>query len=208
MNHPINQQEFSDNSSDYEHPNIEKGTLKRLIREKKQREKDAKMKELENIERQLKMGYNPELIEKKHILEEKLKPKFVETENFTLENKPTQENLCDDYTEQFLFLGSEPTIENFINFVENNRKINLESFNDFLLINLAENIKEGYDEVGLVISKLTLFFKYLKEGGSIDVLKKMSISLENPEKKMRFEQECKEYYEDSKKAILGCQSSQ
>lgn len=203
MDHPINQLEFSDNSSDYEHPNIDRSTLKRLVREKKQKEREAKIRELEKINKKLDGFHDPELLKRKMSLEENLKPKLVETSSQTFENKPDGKDPNEIFTEKLLFLGSDPTLENFIEFVMNNKNIDLQQFYDFLLLNLAENIREGYDEAGLVISKLTLFFKYLTQGG-VHLLQKLNNSLADETKKYQFEIECKQYYEDSKNAILNC----
>lgn len=199
--------QFSDDSSEYEHPNIEKGTLKRLVREKKQREKEEKIKELETIKSQSAENCTPEMEKRRILLEEQLKPKFVETINYTHENKPIEKDQSDVYTEIFLFLGSDPTIENFIEFVDNNKTIDLNDFCDFLYMNLSENIKDGYDEAGFVISKLIMFFKTLREGG-IPLLKNLKIGLEEESKKINFENECHSFFQDSKYEILKLHKEQ
>lgn len=201
MNHPINQMQFSDDSSDYDHPNIEKGTLKRLVREKKEREKSEKMKELEHIKAQLAENYTPELEQRRVFLEESLKPKLIETSTYTIDNKQIEEDdPTDIYTEQLLFLGSEPTIENFINFVENNKKIDLNEFGEYLYLNLAENIKDGYEEAAIVICKLIIFFRHMKDGG-LPLLRTMKKTFEDDQRRILFENECLEYFKDTKMAM-------
>ncbi|KRH94654.1 putative Cdc37 [Pseudoloma neurophilia] len=203
MNHPINQENWSDDSSEFEHPNIEKGTLKRLVREKKRREKEEKQRKLDQLKTQLAENYNEELEEEKIKLEEELRPRFIETD-YVIENNQIEEDPNDMYTEQLLFLGSDPKIENFIKFVEENRKLDLNHFCDFLYINLAENIREGYDEAGLIISKLILYLRHLQNGG-LSILKQMQVAFEDEKKLEEFDKQCQEYLDESKISILNLQ---
>lgn len=202
MNHPINQQEWSEDSSEFDHPNIEKGTLKRLVRAKKQTEKEAKRRELNQIQSQLVERHTPEMEKRKLRLEEQLKPKLVETLNYTFENKPKEEDPNDAFIEQLLFLGSDPKIEHFIEFVENNTKLDLTQFCDFLYMNLAENIREEYDEAALSISKLILYFKHLQNGG-IPLLKQMKDLFEDESKRNEFDNQCRQYFNESKASIMN-----
>ncbi|ELA47848.1 hypothetical protein VCUG_00690 [Vavraia culicis subsp. floridensis] len=202
MDHPINEMELSSDSSDYNHQNIEKSTLRRLVREKKERDRHEMAKELEDIKKKLEKQYDPELDKRKEFIERKLRPKFVETSTNTINNAVEEQNNDDNFAECLLFLGNDPTIENFIEFVENTKNVNLEQFDEFLLLNLAENIKEGLNEAGLVISTLSLYFKYLKQGG-VSLLRKLSESLKDESKKRIFDDECRKYYEDSKQALLS-----
>lgn len=202
MDHPINEMELSSDSSDYNHQNIEKSTLRRLVREKKERDRHEMAKELEDIKKKLEKQYDPELDKRKEFIERKLRPKFVETSTNTINNAVEEQNNDDNFAECLLFLGNDPTIENFIEFVENTKNVNLEQFYEFLLLNLAENIKEGLNEAGLVISTLSLYFKYLKQGG-VSLLRKLSESLKDESKKRIFDDECRKYYEDSKQALLS-----
>lgn len=202
MDHPINEMELSSDSSDYNHQNIEKSTLRRLVREKKERDRHEMAKELEDIKKKLEKQYDPELDKRKEFIERRLRPKFVETSTNTINNAIKEQNNDDDFAEYLLFLGNDPTIENFIEFVENTKNVNLEQFDEFLLLNLAENIKESLNEAGLVISTLSLYFKYLKQGG-VSLLRKLSESLKDESKKRIFDNECRKYYEDSKQALLN-----
>ncbi|ELQ75322.1 putative Cdc37 [Trachipleistophora hominis] len=206
MNHPINEMELSSDSTEYEHPNIEKSTLRRLVREKRKHDKEEWAKELDNIKKILSERYDPELENRKKFLEQKLKPKFVETSTNMINNTVEERNEDDKFADYLLFLGGDPTIDNFIEFVEDTKNINLERFDEFLLMNLSENIKEGLDEAGMVISTLSLYFKYLKQGG-MPLLRKLSDSLKDESKKHIFDEECRKYYEDSKDALLNLKNT-
>lgn len=206
MNHPINEIELSSNSSEYEHPNIDKGTLRRLIREKKMRQKEQKMNELNNIIKKLEEKYDPDLEKRKNVLEDELRPKLVETSSTMINNTSEDVVHDDNFAEYLLFLSNNSTLDNFISFIEDNRKIDLEKFDDFLIFNLTENIKEGLDDAGMVISRLSLYFKYLRQGG-IPLLKRLNESLNDEKKRELFNLECIKYYEDSKNALLRLRNS-
>jgi hypothetical protein len=80
--------------------------------------------------------------------------------------------------------------------------LDLDDFEEFVLYNLSENIKEGNDEAGLGIAKISLFIKYAKSHGRRFFIG-LEEGLKDKAKKELFESECLNHYLEAKQLILN-----
>ena len=190
--------ELSDSSSEI-HPNIDERSYKNWKRQQRQQEKQ-KLKNRETELKSLKILTEEQQKELSNI-QSQLEPKYVVVEddnNF----KTSTEKLSDiDFCDELSELVKDSSINKFLEIVDEN-KINLDQFEEFVLYNLSENIKEGNDDAGLILCRLSLLTGYFRNQGS-DMMMKLQYELKDIKKKEKFDQELKDYYEQSKKAILN-----
>lgn len=192
--------ELSDSSSEI-HPNIDERSYKNWKRQLKQHEKQ-KLRKREQELKSLKTLTQSEQQELLNI-QSQLEPKYVVVEddnNF----KTSTEKVSDiDFCSELSELIKDSTINKFLEIVDEN-KLNLDQFEEFVLYNLSENIKEGNDEAGLILCRLSLLTGYYRNQGA-DMMMRLQYELRDEKKKEKFDQELKEYYEQSKEAILNMQ---
>ncbi|KAM0674791.1 hypothetical protein GVAV_001610 [Gurleya vavrai] len=146
-----------------------------------------------------------ELVKEKENLENDLLEIISEIESNTIINNEIYnlEN-NDKMIEIVLNLLNNNSIDEFIEIIDKT-KINLESMQDFILFNLSEQIKEGNDEIGIDMTRLSLYIKYAIEKGRSFVLQLRDALLFGDKKKC-FEIEVEEHYKASKIAILKMQN--
>ncbi|AFM98588.1 hypothetical protein EHEL_070610 [Encephalitozoon hellem ATCC 50504] len=178
------------------HPNIDERSYKewrRKQREQRRRELEQRLEEINSVE-------NPseEMIEERNEIERILKPSYVclDTESF----RTPSEDVEKDYIQELEYLIVHNELDSFIELM-NRCKINMEEFEIVVLHNLAEQIKEGNDVGGLILSKISLYVKYALSHGK-DFLLKLRAQLTNKEKKRQFEEDCRRDFEETKKAFL------
>ncbi|KAK6089413.1 hypothetical protein P3W45_001550 [Vairimorpha bombi] len=191
-------------SSEEIHPNIDEKSYKNWKRQMRKEEK-AKNKDRLNVLNQ-KIQLTQEEIEERDYLIDVLKPKYVTKKEDSFRTSEPQLSEEDDYTNILIDLIDDPTLDNLIYVLDKNN-INVNRLEDEILYNLSENIKEGNDEVGIILSKLSLFLGYLKNAGR-SVLEKLNNELKIPEKMKTFNKDVLVYYEESKTAILNLNSEE
>lgn len=186
-------------SSEEIHPNIDEKSYKDWKRQMRKEEK-TKNKERLNVLNQ-KSQLTQEEVEERNYLVEILKPKYKTKNEDSFRTSEQQVVEEDDYTNVLIKLIDDPTLDNLIDILDKNN-VNVNRLEDEILYNLSENIKEGNDEVGIILSKLSLFVGYLKSAGR-SVLEKLSNELKIPDKMKNFNKDVLIYYEESKTAILN-----
>lgn len=191
---------LSDASDEEIHPNIDARSFRKFKREQRERIKQEKEEKLLKLKEEYKKTNSNKILDEIKKLETELKPQFKEKYNSTktyTDNKNKDEY---DYTNDLVYLIENNKLNDFINYKDNIKDLN--EFENFVLHNLAVNIKEKNDEAGLRICNVSLYVKYLKEHG-IEFLEKLAYKLSNSEFLNVFSDDCKSHYESSKSAILG-----
>lgn len=190
--------EVSDSSSEEIHPNIDKKSYKNWKKQMADEQKSKLKKRLDELNKIKKL--TEDQLKEKEKLEAILKPKYIsknENEFRILSNDLKR----DDYSDELIYLLKNTNLESFIELISTS-KIDLNVFEDFVLYNISENIKEGCDELGLKLSRISIFIGYIKNNGSL-LVSRLCDELKNPEKMEIFETDVARYYEESKKAILN-----
>ncbi|XP_045532096.1 uncharacterized protein LOC123719053 [Pieris brassicae] len=200
----VDEIELSDDSSEI-HPNIDEKSYKkwrRQIREEEKSRNRARLKELKE-----KTDISQEESDEIQKLEKALKPHFISKSDggFRISSGCENESEDIDYSEELLSLVKDSSLTNFIDIISYSR-LDLDKFEDFVLFNLSENIKEGNDDVGLILSKVSLYLGYVKNSGRLFV-NRLCDELQIPDKKVLFEEDVKKYYCESKDAILALQKN-
>lgn len=204
MNDEINKLELSSDSDAFDHPNIDKRSLiayKRAEKEQKRKLKQERLEQLnkliENTTDSIELdNYKKEANE----LERNLNKALKETESCTVFSEPVQ-NSEDKYISDLMYLLNNNTIEHFIQYLDHNNT-DLQFFEDLVLFNLSENIKENNDEIGLDLTRISLYVKFAKSNGRA-FLTELCKSFRDERKKELFEEECKDHYKRAKEAILS-----
>ncbi|KAF9763734.1 hypothetical protein NGRA_1084 [Nosema granulosis] len=194
----IEEIEVSDSSSEV-HPNIDKKSYKNWKRQmaaNHKKELKARYEELSKKDA-LEEDEKQEMEKLQHLLT----PKYVSVNEGGFRVSKEDNNYDQDYVDELLEMLRDSSLENFISVVSSN-KIDLNVFEDYVLYNLSENIKEGNDDVGFKLSKISLFLGYVKNNGSL-LVSRLCDELKNPEKLELFENDVKKYYDASKNAILN-----
>lgn len=178
------------------HPNIDEKSYKewmRRQREQKRRELEQRLQEINSVSEP-----GEEMIEEKNEIERILKPSYVclGTESFRIPSEDSEK----DYIQELEFLIVHNELDNFIELMSQS-KINMEKFEVVVLHNLAEQIKEGNDVGGLILSKISIYAKYALSHGK-DFLLKLRAQLTNKEKKKQFEEDCRKDFEETKRMFL------
>lgn len=209
MNAEINKLELSSESDDCDHPNIDKRSFIAYKRAQKEHKKKVKRDKLEQLKISRKSVSNNEeltIIDKEIAkLEFELDEKIKETESCTTFSAPVIEEE-DKYVNDLCFLLNNNTLSDFIDYLDR-KQVNLNDFEDIVLHNLSENIKEGNDEIGLDLARLSLFVKYAKNEGR-GFLTALCVTIKDKEKNKLLEEECKNHYERAKEAILALQDKE
>ncbi|KMV65788.1 hypothetical protein M970_070590 [Encephalitozoon cuniculi EcunIII-L] len=188
-----------DLSSDEEeavHPNIDE----RSYREWKRRQREERRKGLERRLEEINSSkeLSEELAEEKREIERILKPSYVcfETESFRTPSGDAEK----DYIQELEYLIAHNELGDFIELMDR-CKIDMEEFEFLVLHNLAEQIKEGNDAGGLILSKVSLYVKYALSHGK-EFLLKLRAQLTNKERKRQFEEDCKKDFQETKQIFL------
>lgn len=179
-----NLEDLSDSDEEI-HPNIDSKSYRKFIKEQRSmRFQHLKSKENLTIEEQKEM-------EK---LEYMSLPvvKEVSENNFRISKE--NENTLEDYSEDLGILINLFTVEFFLNHLDR-KQINLNTFEELVDINLIEYIKSEDDDIGLILCKIGLCTKWLREFG-----RNFLIKLGQNEEKLDFA--VKEHYQLAKKSIL------
>lgn len=197
-NTQVEEIEISDSSEEI-HPNIDKKSYKNW---KAQMAANHK-KELEARYDELSKKQDLTEDEKKEIekIKVQLTPKYISVNEDSFRVSKDEDNGEQDYSDELITMLKDTSLEKFIEVISS-QKINLDIFEDFVLYNLSENIKEGNDDVGFKLSKISLFIGYVKNNGSL-LVSRLCDELKNPAKFKVFENDVMKYYEESKNAILN-----
>lgn len=166
------------------HPNIDTKSFRKFIKEQRAK----RLEELRNKEN-LTTAESKELQE----LEYKALPvvKEVPEESFRVAK---EEDSSEDYSKDLEILLNNFRVEFFIEHVER-KNMNLNAFENLVDVNMIEYMKEDSDEIGLLLMKISLFSKWLREFGKTVLLK-----ISRDEGKLN--EIVKDQYEASKIAIL------
>jgi hypothetical protein len=184
-------------SSDDIHPNIDKRSYKIW----KQQQKEARKQQLEKRLHELE-GYGTlteEQLEEKEELERLLTPLYVDMAEDSFRTVTMEDE--DSYTGELCHLINNDTLDGFIELMER-RHINLDRFEELVLLNLSSFIKDGNDEIGLRFSRLALYTKYAKLHGK-EFIVRLSRELTNRRKMKQLEDDIEKHYLESKNAILA-----
>lgn len=185
-----------DSDSGEIHPNIDE----RSYRNWRTRQREQRRRALEQRLEEICKVENPtgELLEEKVRIEEALKPQYrcVETESFRTPHRDKDR----DYIHELEFLVEHNDLGSFIELMDRT-EIEMEEFENLVLYNLTEQIKEGNDAGGVILSKLSLYVKYALSHGR-DFLQRLNAQLTNRENRTRFEEECRTCFEETKKSFL------
>lgn len=183
-------------SSEEVHPNIDERSYKnwkRQQREQKRKELEQRLQMINSLEHQ-----TEETLQEREKLENLLKPQYkcIETESFRV----PAENKDKDYIEELEYLVEHDDLNSFIELMDRNM-IEMEELEYLILHNLAEQIKEGNEVGGLILTKLSLYAKYAISHGK-GFLIKLNAQLTDKEKKRQFEIDCRKDFEETKKSFL------
>ncbi|KAF7683641.1 hypothetical protein TCON_1154 [Astathelohania contejeani] len=200
--------DVSSASSEEVHPNIDERSFKKWKTEQKKMERKRKIQRIQEIEA---LPSTPELEEERLRLIEEIKPKIREVcpaqTTFGSEIKkelPKEKNDDEiDYSNELEFLINYNEVEDFIELLDNRPTLDINKFEEFVLFNLSANIKEGNDEAGVIISKISIYVKYAKEHGKTFLMTLMNSLNSSKERKNNFIKECKKHYLEAKEAILS-----
>lgn len=174
------------NSDEEIHPNIDTKSYRKFI--KAQRE--TRLNELRSKETLSES-------EKKEL--EALEYKFLPVDKDVSEDSfRTSKEEEVDYSDQLIHLLSNDSVESFIELMDRSN-INLDAFEDLIYLNLIEYIKDGNDEVGLLLCKIGLFARWAREFGRAYMFKLIG-------NEVQIEEMTKSHYEESKDAILKINS--
>ncbi|ADM11822.2 uncharacterized protein Eint_070580 [Encephalitozoon intestinalis ATCC 50506] len=178
------------------HPNIDEKSYKewkRRQRELKRKELERRLEEINSVEFPSK-----ELAEEREEIEKILKPSYVclGTESF----RTPSSNEEKDYIQELSHLIVHNELDNFIELMDQ-CKIDMEEFEVVVLHNLAEQIKEGNDAGGLILSKISLYVKYALSHGK-EFLLKLRAQLTNKERRRQFEEDCRKDFEETRRMFL------
>lgn len=201
---------LSDDSEDEEiHPNVDERSFRRWRREEregKRREMEERLQQFRKMEgREGEEGVQEEIQK----LEHSLRQRVYDTEKSGTITNPADIKLgleefrdIEGDVEEKIFAAITKTsdIAEYVACLRTFSPLQYPTIEDFLLLNMSENIKEGNDEAGLRLCRFSLIVKYLiefKEEG-FAVLGRMV----STEKKALFNEESLNSYRQSKEAIL------
>lgn len=185
----------SDVDSDEEiHPNIDKKSWLKMRREQRLLQKQHKISRLNELES---LGETPELLKEKESLIKELSPKIKEVASSSTNYKQVEV----DYTENLVYLINNSTLPHFNEHVKTHN-LCLESFEEFVLLNLSENIKEGNDEGARILANISLYLKYARSQG-ISFMHKLEESLKIGNNMEIFKKESEDHFLECKNAILA-----
>ncbi|TBU14840.1 hypothetical protein CWI41_080590 [Ordospora colligata] len=178
------------------HPNIDEKSFREWRRQQRQQKRAELQKRLDEINA---IDTHDEEIEaEKKELQDILKPRYVcvDSGSFTIP-EPQEER---DYSSELEHLVQNCTLDNFIS-IMNTKVIDMEEFECLVLHNLAEQIKEGNDFGGVILSKISLYVRYARSHGR-EFLEKLRAQLTNAKIKKQFEEDCIRDFEETKQMFL------
>lgn len=183
-----NLEDLSDSDEEI-HPNIDTRSYRKFIKEQRAlRLQELKSKENLTFEEQ------KELEE----LEYKTLPVVKEAEESSFRVSKENESSAEDYSEDLCIMINLFTLEFFLDYFDR-KNINLNVFEELVDLNTVEYIKCENDEIGLILCKIGLCTKWLKEFGK-------GILIKFSQRENKFDVIAQEHYEMLKKAILKLNS--
>ncbi|KAH9411155.1 putative Cdc37 chaperone [Ordospora pajunii] len=179
------------------HPNIDEKSFREWRRQQRQQKREELQKRLDEINAIDTHDENVEA-EKKEI-QEILKPRYVCVDSGSFTISESQEER--DYSAELEHLVRNCSLDSFITMMDT-KIIDMEEFECLVLHNLAEQIKEGNDFGGVILSKLSLYVRYARSHGR-EFLEKLRAQLTNARLKRQFEEDCAKDFEETKKMFLN-----
>ncbi|EJW04766.1 hypothetical protein EDEG_01056 [Edhazardia aedis USNM 41457] len=141
----------------------------------------------------------------------------IETEKITTneEEESPEENikkeeidkLYEEYYNYIIFLLENNSLDDFIKFLDNNITLNLETFEEYIFLNLIENIKDNNDEAGFDLARISIYIGQAIIYGKKH-LQKIAKGLATDEnKKEMLEKEIHNHYFECKKKYHDLKNS-
>lgn len=189
-------------SSEEMHPNIDERSYKNWKRQQREQSRRALAQRLEEINAA--EARTTEMLQEKERIEEMLQPQYrcFETGSFRMRENESES----DYIAELEHLVEHSDLGSFIALMDS-RRIEMEKLEDLILHNLAEQIKEGNDAEGLVLSRLSVYAKYALSHGR-EFLQKLNAQLTDRQKRAAFEADCRRDFEETKRSFLAHFSAQ